>query len=285
MVKRLLILIGIIITFLTAVDGIFGGFERITSTYEFVSEHNPWANEQIAESTGAIIEQTDSFESDYKKISMLKPGLSLAFVESLFGQTPQISHNLPATVSVWSDGKINSEPSKVDAYIERIYIYPDYLIQIITKDGSVAAYSVTSRSLAFKPEVPYLKELRLQEMSFSDLKEYKSVVGMQMSTKHFNYIEAYYFGYPGFYNEYLFFISSCGNTCGEGSNGEELSSFYNNFRANNLLENPNFQNVRLRAHPNSFSVIGQRNDDLLSYFINEQAGPNYYDVDEFLCQK
>ena len=124
------------------------------------------------------------------QIPKVTTGISRKFLDNIFGN--------PTFDDLYPQLKIRN----------LIYVFPRFFLQaVISLDGKVVFYSVTTRSSAFRPHVPKLGG-RLIETKFAEFGESEHVYS-DMTSKYYEYAEKYNLGNAGNYrNIYLGFCPS-----------------------------------------------------------------------------
>ncbi len=116
--------------------------------------------------------------------------------------------------------KILGNPSYINTFFttrEYIFVNELFYTQAITDNNDkVLAFSITTRSKSFNPEVPLFNEIRLGETSFSELKKQSRLfleadhLISYLGAHDLFYSEGYYLGNPGGYQTYFFSMSRSG---------------------------------------------------------------------------
>jgi len=279
--KPIIIIVGSFITLFAALGSIYSGFNAISAFSNLIKSHY-FENEFI-----------------YERLKKINTGLDINFVETIIGK-PAITKRLPSQMTEnvksenneWVEKKTFSE---LDNYAEKIYVHKKYFIQIIINNkGTVVSYAITTRNSKFNPEIPvkiyrgdrrggsypYISNLRLGKMKLTDIKDYlPETINIGNWGMLYFYVEANYFGNPGFYKHYLFSLSPSG-CCIDKKIFFKLDKFIN--EKDISIKNPKVNEIRFDIVPNTFAVVnGYGNEKLLEYLIKKGIGPNYYDIREF----
>lgn len=257
---------------------------------------------QINNSKYAI--ENTNFHNDnfgiYIKLRQVKIKTSLSKITELFGAA-DISHPLPSP----SAKNRSTFPPEINMYTEWIYVDRKYVLQIISKDQQTVAFSITRRVEDFKPEIPYLyrpaeestsvgndgyearnfTNYRLGDLSFRKLYDEhtngRKYIHLGGSSKEEFYVESYYFGFPGYYNTFLFAWTSTYEISPAQHGYPNVADYLNGSLFKDDEKYKKFDEWRGQVSPNSFSIIEQGHDELLSYLI-QNPGPVFYDVMEQL---
>ncbi len=268
---------GSIIALFAVFGSLYGGAQGITHLYGFI-ERSFFENKIL-----------------YQELEKITIGMNISFLKSIFGE-PAIKKKLPAKLTDYiknQEGKWEAfqHPSEVDKYTEIIYVHKKYYLQvIINEEGRVVAYAVTTRDSNFNPEIPIgisfaggdsIDGLKLGKMTLRDLRDYEPTdTNIGNWGMFYFYVEADYFGNPGFYKHYLFGLSYSG-CCLTDEAGTKLVGLGMR-EEDKSINNRKIKDFRLNLEPNTFGVIdGWNNLKLLDYFIKVGVGANYYDIREF----
>jgi hypothetical protein len=167
----------------------------------------------------------------YERLSRLGTGARLAFFVAVLGEPPAISRTQPRTVPVYDEERGKSVVTRV-SYVESFFVDRDYYVQTISdEDGSVVAFSVTSRRRRFRPTftgipVPSRRERRRWELEVGEPYRplFKVTLGRtrfhelstedapppqiqaEVGARSYSYTEGYYYGNPGYHQS--FFMST-----------------------------------------------------------------------------
>lgn len=258
-------IIGSLIALFAAIGSLYSGVNAITKLYNFI-ESNYFENRIL-----------------YENIEKLNIGLNIDFIDSIVGN-PIIIKKLTANSISHQETQEDKEIEKLENYIERIYRHNKYYLQIITDNkNNVVAYAVTIRDRKFNPEIPpkYIFGSKLGQATLSRLKNSEPDMTNVGNWGFINfYVEANYFGNPGFYKHYLFGLSPSG-CCIDDALEYELLVLWTKYEKGTITSEE-INNLRKLLKPNTFGVIdGWKDKELLDYFISEGIGVNYYDVREF----
>ncbi len=93
----------------------------------------------------------DPNQNAYDDLKKLRNKMSLDKVTEIFG-IPEINKSLP---SQYAKGTF---PDEIKKYTEWIYIKKKFVLQLISQQGQVVAYTIVRRTADFKPEIPYLQK-------------------------------------------------------------------------------------------------------------------------------
>jgi hypothetical protein len=184
----------------------------------------------------------------YERLSRLGTGVQLAFFESVLGQPPAIRHTVVnenyVDLEIGDDEAVSDPETAPEvreivsprAFVECFFIDRTYYVQTFSDgDGTVIAYSVTTRQKRFRPifEGPQgfgvldrwrirqrigrkwspLFRVELGKTTFpglhraGDVDWQPSLVRAWLGARAFSYSEAYYYGNPGYYQTYVFTAS------------------------------------------------------------------------------
>lgn len=143
----------------------------------------------------------------YRRLQRLTPNVQLAHFSEVLGLTPIYK-------------------GRLDGLSEAIFRHVDFYVQVLSDtDDQVVFYSVTTRNTKFKPSLwpnkihpeahPRPPTGRLGEVSFEEISTGGThVVGATLfirgATAPTEYIEAYYYGYPGWYQHFVAGLNECG---------------------------------------------------------------------------
>lgn len=230
----------------------------------------------------------------YNQLKDVKIKTSLLKITESFG-APDISHPLP---SPYAKNK-ESLPLEINTYTEWIYVKDKYLLQLISKDQQVVAYSITQRTADFQPVIPYVYKpsderasvgsdgyefisYRLGELSFKKLRDEhpnaRENIHLGGSSKEEFYVETYYFGFPGYYNSFLFASTTTYFSATQKA-FPNIADYLNGTLFKDDEKFKKYYEWWGEALPNSFIIVGQGHDDLVHYLI-QNPGPVFYDVME-----
>ncbi len=260
------VIISSLIALFAVIGSLHGGVNAAISLYNFIESN--YFEDRIL----------------YKNLERLNTGLNIDFVDSIIG-SPIIIKKLAVNSMNYKELQENEWVEELESkkYTERIYKHSKYFLQIITdKENMVAAYAVTIRDKKFNPGIPlkHIFSLQLGRMTLSDLTNYEPIMtnigNWGMSSF---YVEANYFGNPGFYKHYLFGLSDSG-CCVDDELSYQLLELGHKYRKGTITSGE-INNLRKLLKPNTFGVVdGWRNKNLLDYFMSEGIGVNYYDTRE-----
>jgi len=279
----LLIIIGSILALFSLIGSAYGGIQALESVRDYI---------EVRYFENSIL---------YQKLEKINIGLAIEFAESIIGE-PTIVKNMPLQLTDYTRGEdgrwVDKDyPSGLEDYVQRIYVHEKYFLQIITDSNkSIVSYAITTRDKGFNPKFPvelitvkkddsgdiitepYIENLRIGKMAPIDLKEYKPEhVNIGSWGQLYFYVEALYFGRPGFYKHYLLGLSHTGYY-----SDEEMDSKVTDLGFDKKEYSPKDKEIvdlRKEMVPNTFGVInGYEHKDLFDYFIKEGIGVNYYDI-------
>ena len=222
----------------------------------------------------------------YRRLSRLGTNAQLSYFTAVLGEPPALRRTTQ-DIKVQSILKTHFEVS--NGYKEHIYVARDFYVQAITdSDETVLAYSVTSRSLRFRPrfrspgqqhkERPYLLrrlglksgyvpifDMRLQKGRF-DLLPAPAQVLARLGARRYRYSEAHWLGNPGYYQWYVFSVNDAGPSSFDAAALQVLIDAGDQpgpeqrwgFRPGNsrLASVPELLSFRRRSRPNTYAVIG-----------------------------
>ncbi|HCC06992.1 MAG TPA: hypothetical protein DEP72_02325 [Clostridiales bacterium] len=196
----------------------------------------------------------DKYEAEYKKISQLNTGLTVKYIDNIFG-TP----------------KVRREYDTKQKYTESFYDCKGYLLNTISsKEDKILVYSITITKPEFYAPVPLnfgdevidgeTRKFFIGKMKLDDLGEIPIKICSEISSKFAYYSEIYYFGNAGSYKEYLFGYSPLGCELDDNDKYSELFSTCANLNIkenNELVKNEEVLKLRKGYAPNSFGVIDE----------------------------
>lgn len=238
----------------------------------------------------------------YARLRRLGTNAQLSFFSSVLGEPPAMRHSFDAPFTDHFDDQ--GLPYRLaKTFTECVWIDRDFYVHAIADgDGTVHAYSVTTRSARFHPKLRIpggssverrglLKRIerfrwgfepnpvvRLGKTRFSEL-EPPGQAASWVGAHNAHYFEAYWFGNPGLYQNFVFSINDAGIWTDEGGFGEEYMHTFSWGFDETEVDIPNaegeidldaletsdgedpprprqWQAFRHRARPNTYTVIG-----------------------------
>lgn len=185
-----------------------------------------------------IKEQISTIDVE-EKLSRIFIGASERYIESIFG-VPLV------------ENPIQSISSR-----ETFYSFERFYLQFLySEDGSLFFYSLTSKDVNFKPEIPNIGSL-LGQSAFSEISEGATHLYSYLSSKHYGYGEYVYLGNSGDYHNYYMAYNSAGVNYVDWSDTATYVDGY---------EGQDIDTFRKIMKPNSFGVGDMRgvtNDNLI----------------------
>jgi hypothetical protein len=167
----------------------------------------------------------------YARLRRLGTNAQLSFFSSVLGEPPAMERTLIREVTSYDE---QGEPMKTPAeFKESIWIDRDFYVHALADaDATVQAYSVTTRSKRFHPrfQIPggtaddpsWFDRLRGREFHFKPNPAVKlgktrfAALGRPgqaaawIGAHNWHYFEPYYFGNPGYYQNFVFSINDAG---------------------------------------------------------------------------
>jgi hypothetical protein len=167
----------------------------------------------------------------YARLRRLGTNAQISFFSSVLGEPPAMERSLTSDVTTFDD---HGEPLKTPMdFKEAVWIDRDFYVHALAdEDGTVHAYSVTARNKRFRPtfQIPggtaddatWFDRLRGRDF------HYRPNVAVKLGRTHFgalgrpgqaaawlgahnwHYFEPYYFGNPGYYQNFVFSINDAG---------------------------------------------------------------------------
>jgi hypothetical protein len=187
----------------------------------------------------------------YRRFERLGVGAHQSFFETVIGERPAIRRSITRELPDYSElTDEESEPALIEhTFTESLWVDPLFYAQTVAdKDGTVLGFSITTRKKRFAPrfavprpvatrtwllwrvtrgrrQLPALAHVRLGRTKFSDavLKDWglpsvRCVIG----ARTYSYSEAWYFGNPGHYSDYVCTASTASQVGGYPENMEHI---------------------------------------------------------------
>jgi hypothetical protein len=167
----------------------------------------------------------------YARLSRLGANAQISFFSSVLGEPPAMERSLTSDVTSYDD---HGRPRKTPMdFREAVWIDRDFYVHALAdEDGTVHAYSVTTRNKRFRPTFQIPGGTAEDATWFDRLRgrdfHYRPNVAVKLGKTHFaalgrpgqaaawlgahnwHYFEPYYFGNPGYYQNFVFSINDAG---------------------------------------------------------------------------